>query len=95
MKILKEYLENKKIKLNMKDEDNNDIDVLNYTSRRRAPVSDVLPELPSEDELGDEDYNDSGEDGDEADDDEEDEEEEDEEEKKKKKKDKNKKKKEE
>ena len=94
IKILKEYLEAKKIKLNLKDDDNNDIDILNYTSRRRAPVSDALPELPSEDELGDDDYNDSGEEDGEADDDEDDEEEEEKEEKKKKK-DKNKKKKEE
>ena len=98
MEILKQYLDEKKIKLNMKDENNNEIEMVNYTTRRRAPVSDALPELPSEDEMGDEDYNDSGEENDEGDDNEdedEDEEEEEEKEKKKKKKEKNKKKKEE
>ena len=94
IETFKQYFEAKKIKLNVKDENNNDIGIVNYTSRRRAPVSDVLPELPSEEEMGDDEYSDSGEENDEADDDEDDEEEE-EEVKKKKKKEKNKKKKEE
>jgi hypothetical protein len=38
---------------------------MKYTStRRRAPVSDELSNLPSEDELGGGDYSDSGEDND-------------------------------
>lgn len=96
--ILKQYMEAKKIKFNAKDEDNNDITMPAYTStRRRVQVSDELPNLPSEDEMGDEDFNDSGEDNDDYDDGEDDDEgeEEEEEEKEKKKKDKNKKKKEE
>jgi structure-specific recognition protein 1 len=87
MDIFQEYIKSKKIKLNSVDENNNSVDMPNYTTRRRAPVDEELPNLPSEDELGDDDYSDSGEDGDE----EEDEEEEVEEKKKKKK---NKKKKE-
>jgi structure-specific recognition protein 1 len=98
--ILKQYMEAKKIKFNAKDEDNNDITMPAYTStRRRVQVSDELPNLPSEDEMGDEDFNDSGEDNDDyddgEDDDEDEENEEEEKEKEKKKKDKNKKKKEE
>ena len=97
--ILQQYMNAKKIKLNMKDEDNNNIEMMNYTTtRRRAPVSDELPNLPSEDEMADEDFDDSGEDNDEyneGDEDNDDEEEEEEEKKEKKKKDKNKKKKEE
>ena len=98
--ILKQYMEAKKIKFNAKDEDNNNIDIPAYTStRRRVQVSDELPNLPSEDEMGDEDFNDSGEDNDDyddgEDDDEDEENEEEEKEKEKKKKDKNKKKKEE
>jgi structure-specific recognition protein 1 len=96
--ILKQYMEAKKIKFNAKDEDNNNIDIPAYTStRRRVQVSDELPNLPSEDEMGDEDFNDSGEDNDDYDDGEDDDEDEEneEEEKEKKKKDKNKKKKEE
>ena len=96
--ILKQYMEAKKIKFNAKDEDNNDITMPAYTStRRRVQVSDELPNLPSEDEMGDEDFNDSGEDNDDYDDGEDDDEgeEDEEEEKEKKKKDKNKKKKEE
>ena len=39
---------------------------MKYTStRRRAPVSDELSNLPIEDELGEGDYSDSGEDNDE------------------------------
>ena len=92
--ILKNYMNDKKINLKMKDEDNNNIEMLNYTStRRRAPVSDELPNLPSEEELGDGDYSDSGEDNDDYQEDEDDEEEEEEEEKKEKKKNKNKKRK--
>jgi structure-specific recognition protein 1 len=99
--ILKQYMEAKKIKFNAKDEDNNNIDMPTYTStRRRVQVSDELPNLPSEEELGDDDFNDSGEDNDdyddgEDDDDEDEENEEEEKEKKKKEKNKNKKKKEE
>ena len=92
--ILKNYMNDKKINLKMKDEDNNNIEMLNYTStRRRAPVSDELPNLPSEEELGDGDYSDSGEDNEDYQEDEDDEEEEEEEEKKEKKKNKNKKRK--
>ena len=92
--ILQQYMNAKKIKLNNKDEDNNNIDMPHYTttSSRRAPVSDELPELPSENEMADEDYNDSGEDNDDYGEDDEDEDEEEEEEEKEKKK-KNKKKK--
>ncbi len=92
--ILQQYMKAKKIKLNNKDEDNNNIDMPHYTttSSRRAPVSDELPELPSENEMADEDYNDSGEDNDDYGEDDEDEDEEEEEEEKEKKK-KNKKKK--
>ena len=92
--ILQQYMKAKKIKLNNKDEDNNNIDMPNYTTTtsRRAPVSDELPELPSENEMADEDYNDSGEDNDDYGEDDEDEDEEEEEEEKEKKK-KNKKKK--
>lgn len=98
--ILKQYMEAKKIKFNTKDEDNNDVDMPTYISnRRRTQVSDELPNLPSEEELGDDDYNDSGEDNDDyddgEDDDEDEENEEEEKEKKKKEKNKNKKKKEE
>jgi hypothetical protein len=93
-------MEAKKIKFNTKDEDNNDVDMPTYISnRRRTQVSDELPNLPSEEELGDDDYNDSGEDNDDyddgEDDDEDEENEEEEKEKKKKEKNKNKKKKEE
>ena len=91
--ILKQYMEAKKIKFNAKDEDNNDITMPAYTStRRRVQVSDELPNLPSEDEMGDEDFNDSGEDNDDYDDGEDDDEGEEDEKKEKKK---NKKKKEE
>ena len=35
--------------------------IMKYTSsRKRAPVSDELPNLPSEDEMADEDFSDSG-----------------------------------
>ena len=79
--ILKQYMEAKKIKFNAKDEDNNDITMPAYTStRRRVQVSDELPNLPSEDEMGDEDFNDSGEDNDDYDDGEDDDEGEEEEE---------------
>ena len=43
----------------------------NYNVRRRALIDEELPNLPSEDELGDDDYSDSGEDGDEEEDEEE------------------------
>ena len=82
MDNLQKYLETKKIKLKSVDEDNNNIDIPNITTRKRAPVNEEIPNLPSEDELGDDDYSDSGEGSDE---DEDEEEEEDEEEKKKKK----------
>ena len=90
MDKLQEYIKEKKIKLNSVDENNNNVDMPKYTTRRRAPVSEELPELPEdEEELEDADYSDSGE----ASDEDEDEEEEVEEKKKKKKN--NKKKKEE
>ena len=94
--ILKQYIEAKKLKLNVKDEDNNDVELPKYTSsRRREHIADEeLPNLPSEDELQDEDYNDSGEDNDDYNEDEDDDEDEEEEDEKKEKK-KNKKKKEE
>ena len=66
----------------------------NYPTRRRAPVDEEIPDLPSEKELGDEDYVDSGE-GSEEDEDEEEEIEEEEKKKKKKKEKKTKKKEEE
>ena len=63
--ILQKYMNDKKLNLKMKDEDNNNIEIMKYTStRRRAPVSDELSNLPSEDELGEGDYSDSGEDND-------------------------------
>ena len=88
-------MNDKKLNLKIKDEDNNNIEIMKYTSsRRRAPVSDELPNLPSEEEMGDGDFSDSGEENDEyADDEDDDEEEEEEEEKKKEKKNNNKKKK--
>ena len=61
MDNLQEYIKNKKIKLNSVDENDNNIDMPNYSTRRRAPVNEEVPELPSEDELGDDDYSDSGE----------------------------------
>ena len=97
--VLQKYMNDKKLNLKMKDEDNNNIEIMKYTSsRRRAPVSDELPNLPSEEEMADGDFSDSGEDNDEYkegedDDDEEEEEEEEEEKEEKKKKNKNKKKK--
>ena len=90
MDSLQEYIKAKKIKLNSVDEDNNNVDLPTYSTRRRAPVNEEIPDLPDEEELGDEDYSDSGE----ASEDDDDEEEEEESEKeKKKKKNKNKKKK--
>ena len=90
MDKLQEYIKEKKIKLNSVDENNNNVDLPTYSTRRRAPVNEEVPELPSEDELKDEDYSESGEAGDE-DEDEEDEDEEDEDNKKKNKKNKKKK----
>ena len=87
MDKLQEYINAKKIKLNSVDENNNNVDLPTYSTRRRAPVNEEVPDLPSEKELGDEDYVDSGE-GSEEDEDEEEEIEEEE-----KKKNKNKKKK--
>ena len=89
MDSLQEYIKAKKIKINSLDENNNNVDIPKYTTRRRAPVSEELPDLPEdEEELEDGDYSDSGESGDED-------EEEEVEEKKKKKKSKKKKKEEE
>ena len=53
MELLKKYFEGKKIKLNMVDENYNNIDINNYTSntRRRAHVDEEVPELPSDEEL--------------------------------------------
>ena len=85
MDKLQEYINAKKIKLNSVDENNNNVDMPTYSTRRRAPVNEEVPDLPSEKELGDEDYVDSGE-GSEGDGDEDEEEEIEEEEKKKKKK---------
>ena len=91
MDKLQEYIKAKKIKLNSVDENNNNIDMPSYSTRRRAPVEEEAMDLPSEKELGDDDYVDSGEGSEEGDD--EDEEEEIEEEEKEKKSKKNKKKK--
>ena len=88
MDSLQEYIKAKKIKLNNVDENNNNVDMPNYTTRRRAPVNEEVPDLPSEEDLGDDDYSDSGE----ASDEDEDEEEEVEDKKKKKKKEKKEKK---
>ena len=88
MDSLQEYIKAKKIKLNNVDENNNNVDMPNYTTRRRAPVNEEVPDLPSEEDLGDDDYSDSGEGSDED----EDEEEEVEDKKKKKKKEKKEKK---
>jgi structure-specific recognition protein 1 len=82
MDNLQKFLETKKIKIKSVDEDNNNIEIPNITTRKRAPVNEEIPNLPSEDELGDDDYSDSGEASDE---DEDEEKEEDEEEKRKKK----------
>ena len=61
MDKLQEYIKAKKIKLNSVDENNNNIDMTNYSTRRRAPVEEEALDLPSEKELGDDDYIDSGE----------------------------------
>ena len=82
---LQEYIKAKKIKLNSVDENNNNIDMPNYSTRRRAPVEEEAMDLPSEKELGDDDYVDSGEGSEEGDDEDEEEEIEEEEEKKDKK----------
>ena len=88
---IQEYIKAKKIKINSVDEDNNNVELPNYSTRRRAPVDEVVPELPSEDELGDDDYSASSEGNAEDDDDDDEDEEEEEEDKKKKKKNKKKK----
>ena len=81
MDNLQEYIKSKKIKLKSVDEDNNNVDIPNISTRKRAPVNEEVPDLPSDEELVDDDYSDSGEGSDED----EDEEEEDEDDKKKKK----------
>ena len=61
MVLLKKYFDGKKIKLNVVDENYNNIDINNYSTntRRRAHVDEEVPELPSEEELiGNEDYSD-------------------------------------
>jgi structure-specific recognition protein 1 len=60
MELLKTYFEGKKIKLNMVDENYNNIDMSNYkATRRRAHVDEEVPELPSDEELiSNEDYSD-------------------------------------
>ena len=85
MDKLQEYIKAKKLKLNSVDENNNNIDMPNFSTRRRAPVEEEALDLPSEKELGDDDYIDSGE-GSEIDEDEEEEIEEEEKNKKNKKK---------
>ena len=85
MDNLQEYIKAKKIKLNNVDENNNNVDMPNYSTKRRAPVNEELPDLPSEEELGDDDYSDSGEASDEDEDEEEEVENEDKKDKKKKK----------
>lgn len=56
MDELKSYLDEKKIKLNAFDDNNKNVEMSNYTKRRRAAVTDEMPELPSEEELGDDDF---------------------------------------
>ena len=52
MELLKTYFEGKKIKLNMVDENYNNIDMSNYkATRRRTHVDEEVPELPSDEEL--------------------------------------------
>lgn len=53
MELLKKYFEGKKIKLNMVDENYNNIDMNNYktSTRRRTHVDEEVPELPSDEEL--------------------------------------------
>ena len=54
MELLKKYFEGKKIKLNVVDENFNNIDINNYTAntRRRTHVDDEeVPELPSDEDL--------------------------------------------
>jgi len=61
MELIKKYFEGKKIKLNVVDENYNNIDINNYSTntRRRAHVDEEVPELPSDEELiGNDDYSD-------------------------------------
>ena len=53
MELLKKYFDGKKIKLNVVDENYNNIDINNYTAntRRRAQVDEEVPELPSDEDL--------------------------------------------
>ena len=51
MEMLKTYFEGKKIKLNIVDENYNNIEMNNYSGRKRAHVDEEAPELPSEEEL--------------------------------------------
>ena len=53
MELLKKYFDGKKIKLNIVDENYNNIDINNYSAntRRRTHVDEEVPELPSDEEL--------------------------------------------
>ena len=88
MVSLKNYFENKKIKINIVDENYNSVDMNTYSGRRRTRVDDEeVPELPSEEETlsnGDYSDDDSYEENDKDDDDEEEEMEKEESKKKKK-----------
>ena len=87
MVSLKNYFENKKIKINIVDENYNSVDMNTYSGRRRTRVDDEeVPELPSEEEtLSNGDYSDDSYEENDKDDDDEEEEMEKEESKKKKK----------
>ena len=61
MDKLQEYIKDKKLKLNSVEENNNNIDIPNFSTRRRIPVEQEALDLQSEKELGDDDYIDSGE----------------------------------
>ena len=53
MELLKKYFEGKKLKLNMVDENYNNIDTNNFSTntKRRTHVDEEVPELPSDEEL--------------------------------------------
>ena len=62
--LLESYFKAKKIKFTAVDESGENVEMGVYSSRRRAKVTEDVPELPSEEELGDDDYSveESGED---------------------------------
>jgi len=64
MEMLKKYFEGKKIKINVVDENFNNIDINTYTAntRRRAHVDEEAPDLPSDEEsISNADYSDDSE----------------------------------